>query len=280
MNALKAWKIWGHFIGYIVCFAIGGFIAGIPRIVQGFDHETGSMVFVSEILRIPITLLILFYYTKYVVRLNLNAPLLHFKNLNIRLWAVVGIGLPAVTLGIFYVSGNMSIENMNNNLDRAVIIDALLKSLGMSLAAGTLEEVVFRGYLFNLLKARYHLWVAVFAPSLIFTLLHIGGVGSLPNAFQLLVAGLLVSLMLVAIYVYTKSIWNGAIVHFLWNFIILNNLISFEKIEKSAAWIHFDVGNNTLFNGGAFGVEVSIPAMIVYSAVLLVIWKLWRARTT
>ena len=274
MNEIKTWKIWGNFFVYFFLFVLGASIAAIPRFITGFEHETGLLVSISEIIRIPITILLLYLYTKYVVKLPLNIPTLNAKDLNIGLWILVGLSLPILTVLIFYITGNLTVKNINNELSQSYIIDTIFKALGVSLATGFVEEIIFRGYLFNLLKTKYNFWIAAFAPSLFFTLIHIGGAGSLINVVQLLIAGLLVSFMFIMIYRYTKSIWNAGIVHFLWNLVLLNGLIVFGAKEKTDSLIQLDIGNNQLFNGGDFGIETSIPAMIVYGITILILWKL------
>ena len=275
MKEIKAWKIWVHFFGYFFCFVIGGTIALIPRMVQGFENESGIIVLISEIIRIPTTIILLFLYTKFIVKLPLNKPTLSTKNQNISLWILFGLLLPILTVLLFYVTGNLRIVNINTELSQVYIVDILLKSLGLSLASGFVEEIVFRGYLFNLIKSKYNFWIAAFVPSLFFALIHIGGADSLLNTFQLLVAGLLFSFMVLLIYVYTKNIWNAGIIHFIWNLLLLNGLVSFNPEGKSDALITLNLGDNPFFNGGAFGIESSVPAILVYCMAIYLLWKLY-----
>lgn len=278
MEKIKTWKVWGNFFGYFIVFVLGASIAAIPRFVKGFDNETGLLVSISEIIRIFITILLLYWYTKYVVKLPLNIPTLNAKRLNMGIWILVGLSLPILTVVIFYITGNLSVRNINTELSQSYIFDAILKALGVSLASGFVEEILFRGYLFNLLKSKYNFWIAAFAPSLFFTLIHIGGAGSLLNVVQLIVAGLLFSFMSLMIYVYTKSIWNAGIVHFLWNLLLLNGLIAFSAKGKSEVLVQLNIGDNLLFNGGDFGIETSIPAIIVYGLTSLILWKLYKKK--
>lgn len=278
MEKIKTWRIWGNLFVYFILFIVGASIAAIPRFITGFDHETGLLVSISEIIRIPITILLLYWYTKYLVKLPLNLPTLNTKHLNIGLWILVGLSLPVLTMLIFYITGNLTVENINNELSQSYILDIVIKAFGVSLASGFVEEILFRGYLFNLLKSKYNFWIAAIVPSLFFTLIHIGGAGSILNIVQLLVAGLLFSFMSLMIYIYTKSIWNAGIVHFLWNLLLLNGLIAFSIKEKSEALIQLNTGDNLLFNGGDFGIEASIPAVIVYGLTSLILWKLYRKK--
>ncbi|OFY48723.1 MAG: hypothetical protein A2W85_05710 [Bacteroidetes bacterium GWF2_41_31] len=278
MKEMKTWKVWGNFFGYFIIFILGASIAAIPRFIIGFANETGLLVSISEIIRIPITVLLLYWYTKYVVKLPLNIPTLSAKNLNMGLWILVGLSLPIMTVAIFYITGNLSIRSINTELSQSYIIDVILKALGVSLASGFVEEIIFRGYLYNLLKSKYNFWISAFVTSLLFTLIHIGGAGSLLNVVQLLVAGLLFSFMSLMIYVYSKSIWNAGIVHFLWNLLLLNGLIAFSIKGKSEVLVQLNIGDNILFNGGDFGIETSTPAIIVYAVTSLILWQLYKKK--
>lgn len=280
MKEAKTWKIWGNLFVYFILFIVGASIAAIPRFITGFDHETGLLVSVSEIIRIPITILLLYWYTKYVVKLPLNLPTLNTEHLNIGLWILVGLSLPILTVLIFYITGNLTVENINKELSQSYILDIAIKALGVSLASGFVEEILFRGYLFNLLKSKYNFWIAAFAPSLFFTLIHIGAAGSILNVVQLIVAGLLFSFMSLMIYVYTKSIWNAGIVHFLWNLLILNGLIAFSIKGESEVLVQLNTGDNPIFNGGDFGIETSIPAIIVYGFTSMILWKLYKNKNS
>lgn len=278
MKEMKTWKVWGDFFGYFIIFILGALIAAIPRFIIGFDNETRLLVSISEIIRIPTTVLLLYWHTKFVVKLPLNIPTLSAKHLNMGLWILVGLSLPIMTVAIFYITGNLSVRSIDTELSKSYIIDVILKAFGVSLATGFVEEIIFRGYLFNLLKSKYNFWISAFATSFLFTLIHIGGAGSLLNVVQLLVAGLLFSFMSLMIYVYSKSIWNAGIVHFLWNLLLLNGLIAFSIKGKSEVLVQLHIGDNILFNGGDFGIETSIPAIIVYGLTSLILWKLYKKK--
>ena len=278
MKEMKTWKVWGNFFGYFIIFILGASIAAIPRFIIGFANETGLLVSISEIIRIPITVLLLYWYTKYVVKLPLNIPTLNAKHLNMGLWILIGLSLPILTVVTFYITGNLSVRNIDTELSQSYIFDAILKAFGVSLASGFVEEIIFRGYLYNLLKSKYNFWISAFVTSLLFTLIHIGGAGSLLNVVQLLVAGLLFSFMSLMIYVYSKSIWNAGIVHFLWNLLLLNGLIAFSIKGKSEVLVQLNIGDNILFNGGDFGIETSTPAIIVYAVTSLILWQLYKKK--
>jgi membrane protease YdiL (CAAX protease family) len=277
---IKTGKLWLHFGAYFLCFVIAGIIAGIPRFIVGFDNESGLLVFVSELLRIPVSLALLYLYTKYISRIPINKESLSISAFRPLKWGLIGISLPAAVLIIFYVSGNLTIVSTNFQISRESAFDIILRALGMSLAAGIVEEIVFRGYLVNLLAKKYSFWVAGLLPSFLFTIIHIGAAQSLLNVVQLLVAGMLVSIMFLVIYKKTGSIWNASIVHFLWNFLFLQEFIEYgagnEPLHKL---IQVDLGQSELLTGGAFGLDVSLPAIIIYTITLIISWNFIEAKT-
>ena len=279
MEEVKTWKLWGHFAGYFLCFILAGIIAVIPRFIIGFENESGLVVLISEILRIPISISLFYFYTKHISRLPLNADTLSTKHFKFFVWGTAGLFLPLIVLLIFYLLGNLTISATNFQMSNGIILDNVLKALGMSLAAGMIEEVLFRGYLVNLLAKKYSFLVAGIVPSFLFTLVHIGAAHSLLNVFQLLVAGMLVSIMFLVIYKKTGSIWNASIVHFLWNFLFLEELIDYgEGNEPLYKLMELDLGHSEIITGGAFGLDVSLPAIIAYSITLIITWKLVKRK--
>jgi membrane protease YdiL (CAAX protease family) len=274
MKEIKTSKLWVHFAGYFLCFVLAGLIAAIPRFIIGMENESGLIIFISEMIRIPVSIAVLYFYTKYIARIPINKETLTFENFRPLKWALVGILMPALVILIFYFSGNLEVLQTNFTLDQSLIIDNILKAFGMSLAAGIIEELVFRGYMVNLLSRKYSFWIAGIIPSLLFTIIHIGAAKSVLNIFQLLVAGMLVSIMFLVIYKRTGSIWNASVVHFLWNFLFFEEMIDYgNSNEPLNKLIEIDLGQNELITGGAFGIDISIPAIIVYSLILMISWK-------
>lgn len=271
---IKTWKLWLHFAGYFFCFVFSGIIAAIPRFLIGFENESGIIILLTEIIRIPISIVVLVLYSNYISKVPLNKKVLNFNGFRPLKWIIVGVLLPLTVLSIFYITGNLGINLIEFELDKSIILDNTLKALGMSLAAGLTEEVLFRGYLFNLLRKKYSFWMSAIVISFLFALVHMGGVDSVFNAIQLIVAGILVSILFLFIYKKSGAIWNASIVHFLWNFLNFNEFIDYGKSNKPAYKVlEFQLGGNDLFNGGAFGVEASLPAMLVYVIFTILIVK-------
>jgi membrane protease YdiL (CAAX protease family) len=88
-----------------------------------------------------------------------------------------------------------------------------LSAIGMLLLGGIAapfgEELLFRGVLFRMVRARWGLWAGVLVSSLIFAALH----GHIAVAVSAFVLGLLLAL----VYHYSGSLWAAVIVHALNN---------------------------------------------------------------
>lgn len=84
-----------------------------------------------------------------------------------------------------------------------------LMAFAAAIVAPLCEEVVFRGYLYPVLKKFSGPWIGALCSALVFSAAH----GSLSALLPLFVFGL----VLVALYEWTGSIWTPIAVHFLFN---------------------------------------------------------------
>ena len=137
------------------------------------------------------------------------------------------------------------------------------------LAAGTVEEIVFRGIILHLIEAKWGRTAAVAVPSVLFGAVHLIG-AELPAASGLLVlaAGTLVGIMFSLIALEGGSVWNSALVHALWNILIIGGGLSVgEAPDPYAVATYVLKTRNVLLTGGEFGVEASAIAAAGYCAV-------------
>ncbi|MEG0107342.1 MAG: CPBP family intramembrane glutamic endopeptidase, partial [Lachnospiraceae bacterium] len=116
------------------------------------------------------------------------------------------------------------------------------------LGAGIVEEIVFRGFIMNALSMRFNKTIAIIVPSLLFGVVHTIGMDfDFLSCALVLVAGTLVGVMFSLITIETKSIWNSAFVHALWNIVMIT--------------------------GGDFGIESSVISVIAYAIVSLIAFR-------
>jgi hypothetical protein len=277
MDKVTTWKLWLHVLGYFLCFGIGGAIAGLPRIIIGFENEHAYVIILSEIARIVITIFLLVIYTKYVVRIpDINTKLLNYENIKPFKWIMLGLFLPALLIISLITMNALEVIEINFNIQTSILFSGILISIVIALASGILEELVFRGYMLEILHKKYSFWVAGLSPAIIFALIHMGGAGNIFNGLQILFGGVLVSVLFMSIYRVSGKIWNSCIVHGLWNFIILNKLMKIGSTEEisSDKILTLLQSESILLSGGEFGIEVSLNAILIYVFAVIIMLNL------
>lgn len=194
-------------------------------------------------------------------------------------WAVAAVLLPALVSAVYLVFPG-SYES--NPLDAGVKLAFVTRGIFLAgVGAGVVEEVLFRGLLMNAVIKKWGRVAGIFAPSVLFASLHIIGMNfSLLSCVQVMVAGTMVGVMFSLIALEGHSVWNSAIVHGIWNMIIIGGglTIGTEVNEYSVSSYVLET-RNFLLTGGEFGIESSVVAIIGYMVVSLVAaWMIRRGQ--
>ena len=181
-------------------------------------------------------------------------------------WIIVGVLLPVIVKAVylFFFSGKYVSSGMNSNQ----IFSTLSAGIAFTgIAAGFVEEMVFRGVILNLLKEKWNIKVAVLIPSVLFGLVHIIGMDfSIISSLLVLIAGTMVSMVAIE----SGSVWNSGIVHSLWNILIIGGGLSIsEKADEYSVMTYVLDSKDFVFTGGEFGIESSIIALLGYVIVTL-----------
>ncbi len=187
-------------------------------------------------------------------------------------WCVVAFLLPIAVAAIYLLFVPGSFEK--NSLDINSKLDLISAGIFFTgFGAGIVEEMVFRGIMMGVVEKRFNKTVAIIVPSLLFGLVHIMGMGfNLLSCILVVLAGTMVGVMFSLIASATKSVWNSAIVHAVWNMVIIGGFlwIGTELDEYSLITYKLDVTSFWL-TGGEFGIESSIVAVIGYSLVCMLV---------
>jgi membrane protease YdiL (CAAX protease family) len=107
---------------------------------------------------------------------------------------------------MFWGTGNLGRPN-----DYALFVDqgplAKLSLVMLTVAVGPfLEEIVFRGYFFRIVRTQYGPWLAALLVNLLFMATHIGS----PRALAIIFAK---GLLFTYVYQKSQSIWGSTIAH-------------------------------------------------------------------
>lgn len=200
---------------------------------------------------------------RFLLRLPLTA--LRIGRLRIRpLWALAAFALPALVLvGALLAGGRWEVHRFDAQTAWLTVTGGVFY---YGLAAGIVEEVIFRGVILGALERRWGRPVAVLVPSVLFGLVHLIGASlDLLSAVHLLVAGTIVGVLFSLIACESGSVWNSALVHGVWNAAILGGLLHIGSTADSASMCSFVLADASfLLSGGDFGIEASVLAIVPY----------------
>ena len=209
------------------------------------------------------TYFLFWFYTTKILHLKMR----DFRiTCSIKKWAVLyAVILPAFVIICYLVIGRMTITGLNFG----EITVAVIYSVVTALKAGILEEMLFRGYIMKLLEKGWNKSLAILLPSFLFSLLHIPSmeVFSVAGVLLLVISGTLVGVMFSLIAYKGDSISNSSLVHAIWNFILVTDIIHITTAQGVYGEPVFSIiipSDNVLVTGAGFGVEVSIIAIIGY----------------
>lgn len=187
-------------------------------------------------------------------------------------WCAVAVLLPLIISAfyIFFVPGSFE----KNDLDIHSILELLSAGIFFTgFGAGVVEEMVFRGIMMSAIEKRYNKKVAIIVPSVLFGFVHIIGMGfNVLSCALVVLAGTMVGIMFSLIASETKSIWNSAIVHALWNIITSGGILRIGIEFDAYSLLSYVLDSKSfLLTGGEFGMESSIIAVIGYGLVCLLV---------
>ena len=208
---------------------------------------------IAGIIYVGLTYLILKMFISKIVKLPVSDFGMPKFEIKIR-WILIAILLPCIIKGIYvlifngeYVSSNMNGNEMFNTLSAGVAFTGI--------AAGFVEEMVFRGVILNALKKRWNMKVAVIVPSMF----------SIGSCLLVIIAGTMVGVMFSMIAIESGSVWNSGIVHAIWNIVIIGGGLAIgEKMDPYSVMTYVLDSKVFAITGGEFGIESSVISLIGY----------------
>lgn len=175
---------------------------------------------------------------------------------------IVWLVIPALVMYIFRI---IRFEGSNDvSLLGIWFISVLLNVI--------MQELLVRGYLYQMVKRKCNTIAATFLTTGLFTLLHGGafeaGVVAVLNVLTM-------SLLMTVMLEYTKSLWSPILAHFIWNAVgalVLNGVSLAEDYPNILNTVF--VGNEIL-TGGACKIEGSIIVLMVniFLITAFIIWN-------
>lgn len=192
--------------------------------------------------------------------LELRIPKFSLKGI----WVIAAVLMPMIVLILSVITGGHWKINLFGTETTLEIITSAIVFYG--LAAGIVEEVVFRGVIMGCLERRFHIWIAVIIPSILFGVVHIiGNELDFLSVIQLLIAGSIVGILFSLVAYESNSIWNNAMIHAVWNMVIIGGILHIGSEADGNSILNFVLKNKSfLISGGDFGIEASVISILAY----------------
>lgn len=210
-------------------------------------------------------------------RFGLREPLSAWRIGPVRLkpvWCVTAFLMPALVCGVYLLLPGQWAEAADR-MDTASILAVGVLYVGIG--TGIVEEAVFRGFIMTALERRWNRRTAVLLPSVLFGALHIiGNELDLLSMVQLVLAGTMVGVLFSLVALESGSIWNGALIHGVWNAALLAFLHIGPEPDPGSLFSYLPETRNFLLTGGDFGAEasvISIAAYTLFAALALVLLR-------
>ena len=184
-------------------------------------------------------------------------------------WIVIAIVLPLlVTVCYFFFNGSFKENAMDLN-DKLTTVSAGL--FFTAFGAAFVEEMVFRGIIMNAIEKRFNKKAAIVIPSVLFGFVHIIGMKfDVLSCVLVVFAGTMVGIMFSLIASEEKSVWNSAIVHMIWNLVIVGDILSIgTTMNEYSLYSYILETDSFVLTGGEFGIESSVIAVAGYCLVSL-----------
>ena len=231
------------------------------------------------IIRMPgyllLTLIFFWLYTTKVLHLKMEDFGISFS---VKWWGVsLSVLLPAFVVTIFLIIGRAQV----NVFSTGDIFLILILSILIALKAGILEEILFRGFIVRLLESKWNKYIAVLVPSVLFSFAHLPSMETftIGGVFLLIISGTLVGTMFSLASYAGNSIGNNILMHTVWNFAIVTDILHITTSEGAYGEPIFQLiipSDNILLTGAGFGIEASLIAIIGYTLACLTLAFIYR----
>jgi membrane protease YdiL (CAAX protease family) len=269
----------------LVCITIFILVAIICELLTSWIIFKAPKIVVREIfLRMPLTIFSLHLFARRVIKAYDPVAIYGKLNLiNAIKWLALGFILPLFVWLFYYLFHFIVPFKHTVSLNPADQLGLIAEWTAISIAAGLTEEVLFRGHLFMTFKTMFSTSKAILITSLIFGLVHIAMLTSFNfiDILMVVAGGTIAGIMFSAIYTYTKVIWYAAIVHIVWDIFFIGKITALASTQSDAnqAIISFKLTTqNLLLAGGDFGVEAAVPCLIVYLALTLALYYIFKRK--
>lgn len=195
-----------------------------------------------------------------------------FRSLGFRLKNALNESVAGIVMGVLMISSGFVLLLLLHEINWVGTrpdLSGILLSVILFTAVAFNEELIFRGYILGNLMLSMNRYVALLVTSVLFSLLHMGNASFNWLSFlSILLAGLLLGLP----YIFTRSLWLPIGLHFSWNY-FQGTIFGFNVSgNKEYSLITQSRTADTVWNGGEFGFEGSLLAVLFLSLAIVMLW--------
>ena len=179
-----------------------------------------------------------------------------------------GFIMLSIVIGLMAVFGTISFQENPKPFSFNFLGIMLLMLLGYIIQGAT-EEIIARGWQFQVIGARYKPWLGALISSIVFALLHGLNTGV---TFLAIINLLLFALLLIFLIVYNQNIWAACGWHTAWNWTMENIYgLKVSGTQGFGSVLNLSSEGSEIITGGEFGPEGSILSTVVLLLGMIVI---------
>lgn len=247
----------------------------IMGIIPYFESNQNLIILLSSLISFIGISLLVFFRVKKIEKRNISS--IGFEKSGFfkkyLLGFVIGLILMSIVVLILYLFGFVDInKNPSQPVGISAISNVSIILIGWIIQGGT-EEILTRGWLMNVLSARYNVHIGLFISSVFFGALHLLN----PNVNYIAILNIILVGYLFGLYVLkTNDLWGACGIHSAWNF-AQGNLFGFEVsgINVSiGSLLDLNLKGNPYISGGNFGPEAGLCSTVVLLLGIILIFYL------
>lgn len=178
-----------------------------------------------------------------------------------------GAALPTVGFIVLLIFGWLKITGVNWSVSEILIWAVFF------FIAAAFEEVLFRGYILNMVSENFNIKAGLIVSSILFGLVHLSNLNvSFIGILNIILAGFVLGVA----YLFSKNLWMPTALHFAWNY-FQGTIFGFEVSgNPTYALLSQQLSGPDWLTGGDFGFEGSAISVVV----LLVFLWIYRKELT
>jgi membrane protease YdiL (CAAX protease family) len=236
--------------------------------LTGLSHSPISMVLMC-VLNIAADFGLVYFYITKIAKKRLSDFLVKSSK-HFFIWLAVAVTLPSAVsiLTVVFCNGSFYSNAMPDDKQIETVLYAVLMT---GICAGLTEELIFRGIIMKYFEKQWGKISSIIIPSLLFGMVHLTNISefNILDAVQVILAGALVGVMFSLIAQKSNSIFPSALVHGLWNAVMIGDIFFIGDYHNENAIKGFLLTDTPkLLTGGSFGIEASLISILGYTIVI------------